>query len=267
MNDQQNYQQEHEELTRMVEPEAPKMGAGARLINIFISPGELMQNIKLYPVIFVPFIATVLIALISIPTTLQLAELSMREMSNISIERFGVDVMNFGAGFDEYGDEAAGMDIFMLISSVASAVIVPVFMAIVSAIGVWILTKIARGSATLGQYFSMYLHIGVLTYVGSLVAGGLMVMSGNFLDVTSLAAVLMPEGNISMISFNVLSSISIFSIWSTVLVFIGVKNLNECSNVKAGVITGIAFLAFVGFTVGALALSLWSLELAAGVLT
>jgi len=255
MNDQNQEMLENQEaLTRMVEPDAPKMGAVQRVINIFISPGELMQNIKLYPVVLVPFIVSVIIGLASLPVVGQVQDIMMQELSNISIERYGFDMMGFAGQADIYGDldMDAIMDATTMVMGIAGAVFTPLIIGFLAALGLWILSKICKGGATLGQMFSMQMHIYIFVAVASLISSFLMVSTGRFLDMTSLAAVMMPDGNISMVMFNVLSAISIFNIWTVILNFVGVKIINGFSNVKAGVIAFVYFLAttviYVGIT-------------------
>lgn len=254
MDDQnQNYDQHHEELTRVVEPEVHKMGAVQRIINLFVSPSELMQNIKVYPVILIPLIVSMAIGLISVPLTSQIMPIVQQELSIISIDRYGIDLMNLGAQGDIYGDfNVEEMDTFLMISSVIGAIITPLIISFILALGMLVLSKIARGDATFGQLLSMYMHIYIIIILGELIVSGLMVTTGNFLNMTSLAAVFMPQGNIAMVSFNVLSSISIFTVWVAVLTFIGVKILNQFGNIKAGILAGIAFFVGMAFQVGSL---------------
>ena len=251
MNEQIN-EQSHEELTRVVESEVKKMSIIQRIISLFVSPGELMYNIKAYPVVLIPLLLAIAIGLASIPLTMQTSDLMSRELSNISIERYGIDLMNLAMGMDEYGEDliATAMGTVMLVTTVASVIVMPPLVSFFVALGLLILSKIARGSAKLGQLFSMYLHVYILSSIGALISMWLMTLTGNYLDMTSLAAVIMPEGNISMISFNALSYISVFTIWATILTFIGVKITNDFSDVKAGVVTLIAFLVGIAIHVG-----------------
>ena len=260
--------QQDDQITRVVEPEIIKMGMFQRLSSIFVSPGELMQNIKTYPIISVPLIASIIIGLISVPIMQQVAEMLNQQLSIISIERFGVDLLDIG-GVDEYGDAAvtAVMDAVMIVGFAVSALLGPLIAGAIYAVSFWIMCKIAKGTATLAQLFSMSLHIYVLYIIGSIIASSLMVLTGNFLDMTSLAAVVMPGGNISMIEFNILSSVSIFTVWTAVLYYIGVKTLNDFSNFKAGVIAFIAFAANTAVLTGSMMLPIimWDRLMAAGV--
>ena len=211
-----------------------------------------MLNIKAYPVIGIPFLLTIIISFASIPISLEVGDLSMQEMSRISIEMYGMDLTGFTAlqELDVYGDEESAVAPVVLVTAMAGAVAFPLIGAFFSALGLWILTKIFRGEAKLAHYFSLYIHIWVLSSIGTLISSWLMVNTGRFLDLTSLAAVLMPEGDISMPVFNILTTISIFGIWTSVLVFLGVKYINSFSAVKAFIITIIAYAAASALGVG-----------------
>jgi len=254
------------EITRVVEPEALKMPIVPRILGIFTSPGEVFQNIKVHPVILPPLLVAIIIGLITAPFGAQMTSITNQELSHISIERYGFDAFGFATLVDEYGESPldALMDTLGVASFVLSAVFTPLLSAAIAAVGLFVLSKIARGTAKIGQLFSMYLHVYVVTALGGLIATVIMMSTGNFLDLTSLAAVLMPHGRIDMVSFNILSAISIFSIWVTILTYIGVKILNEFSAVKAGVIAGIAFLTNIAVYTVMLMFTWWMMDFMVG---
>ena len=255
MNEQQNEQENgHEELTRVIAPEVLKMSAVSRLISVFVSPGELMQNIKSYPVILAPLIICIIIGAASIPFSRQWTELYMQELSHISIEMYGIDLSGWSElqAADLYGDtNVAGiMDAITIGGLILGVVFGPLIVSLISALGLWILSKILKGSSTFGQLFSAIMHIYIIYVLGAFVVYGLTVMTGNFIDMTSLASIVMPAGNISMPIFNVLSAISVFSVWTAILTFIAVKVLNDFSGLKAGVIAVIAYAFEIAVVVG-----------------
>lgn len=235
------------EITReVVVTDAPKMKTVQRIISLIASPRALMENIKLYPVILVPLVICVIIGLISVPVNTRFSDALLREQSNISLYLYGVDVTGMTdlmALGDVYGDfDVEGfIRVFTTIVMVVNAVFSPLLMSALGTLGVFILMKILRGSATFAQLFSMHLHIYILYALGMLVSYGLMGITGNLVDPTSLAALLMPAGNISMVSFNLLMFVNIFNIWYYVLFFIGVKVLGKISNVKAAIIAVFVF--------------------------
>lgn len=245
---------EHEELTRMISPDVLKMNIFTRFISILFSPAELMRNIKTYPVILAPLLICILIGALSIPVSRQWTDMYMQELSHISLEMYGTDLSGWTylQAADVYGDlDMAGVVDALAIATLAIGVVIgPLLAALLAGLGLWILSKIAKGSSTFGQMFSAYLHIYTITAIGALVSYGLTVMTGNFIDMSSLASVLMPSGNISMPAFNLLSAVSVFSLWAAFLTFVAVKVINNFSSIKAVLITFIAFAFGVAVHVG-----------------
>ena len=256
----------HEELTRMVEPEVIKMGVVQRAISIFAAPEALMRNVKAYPVILVPFLLSVIIGFIAFIPSQAVQDITTQEMSIISIERYGVDLFNFSALADEYGDIDTGnvLDVLTMVTAGASIIIMPFLISFIAALVLFILSKIARGQSRFGQLFSMYMHVYVIMALGGLAVSFLISMTGRFLDVTSLAAVVMPNGRIDMFSFNLLSGISVFNIWATVITFIGLKIINEFSAIKAGVIAVIALLLSISITAAIMTSTWWLMDMTMG---
>jgi len=240
----EKHNENHEELTRTVEPDAVKMGAGKRIISLIIAPAELMQNIKAHPAILVPFLMAVVIALIAVFPGVRIEEMYTRELSNISIERYGQDLFDMTALMGEYGEIPLEdvMGALTIVSHVAMAVVMPWVVVLITVVGIFILSKIMRGKARFGQLFSMYMHVYVIWILGGLVVASLMAATGSLLDMTSLAAIFARDGNFDQLSYNVLAGIAVFPIWCAVITFIGVKVLNEFCNVKAGIIAGLTFL-------------------------
>ncbi len=244
----------------MVEEEIPKqMGLFDRLISIFIAPGKLMENLHYHQPIWSIIIVVIVFALFLLPLTPRLVQITTAEMSAISIERYGMDMFNPVLP-DDVKDQVENVkNIGATVGSVIGTLSIPLFV-LVSALILFIVSKIAKGTATIKQYFSMYLHIRVISAIGSLITTSLMIMMNTSLDMTSLAAVLMPNGNMTNLLYCILISINVFGIWSNILVFIGVKKLNDFTNTRAAVVTIVMFLLTLAFTVGSLASTFMMLD-------
>jgi hypothetical protein len=242
---------QHEELSRTIEPEIIKMKPVQRIIALFTAPKELMKNIKAYPVILVPFLVALIFGLITVIFGGAVFEMRMQEQSNVFIERHpGVtNPFDFESLFaTEYNDipmpDIRGMGIASLFTG---AFINPFLVSFVVTLAVFVLAKIMRGRATFGQTFSMCMHMYIIYALGILVVAGLMAATESLLDVTSLAAVLYPQADFTSLSYGVLSYIAVFPIWTTAIVFIGAKSLNDFSNAKAGIIAGFVFLGGMAY--------------------
>jgi hypothetical protein len=135
------------------------------------------------------------------------------------------------------------MDMVAVVSLVFSAAFTPLSMSFLVSLGLFILSKIMRGQAKFGQLFSMCMHIYVITAAGALITYVLMSLTGSLVDITSLAAIVSPNGRLDEASHNFFMTIAIFPVWTAIITFIGVKILNDFSSVKAGIATGIVFVA------------------------
>ena len=256
----------HEELTRVVPQEVLKMPILKRIINIFAAPGEVMENIKTYSEILAPYLIAIVIGLATIPISMQVTDMSMQEMSMISIERWGIDLFGGTAETDFYGDDLMGnaMNAFAIVGIVVMVFLTPMIWGVIATLGLWILSKIFRGRATFGQIFSMNMHVYIISALGMLVVSTLMVMTGRLLDMTTLAAVLMPNGRMDDVTFNTLTGIGIFPIWTSVVTFIGLKVINEISVARAAIITVISFLIGLAVSVVMLMSSWWIMDMSMG---
>ncbi len=244
----------------MVEEEVPaQMGIFDRLISVFIAPGKLMENLRYHQPIWTMIIVAIVLALFMLPITPRLVQITTAEMSAISIERYGMDMFNPVLPEDVKDQVENAKNIGSMVGSVIGTLAAPLMM-LVSALLLFIVTKIAKGTATIKQYFSMYLHIRVVSGIGSLITTSLMIMMNTSLDMTSLAAVLMPGGNITNLLYCILLSINIFGIWANILVFFGVKKLNDFTNTRAAVVTLVLFLLTLAFTAGTLASTFMMLD-------
>jgi hypothetical protein len=249
------------------ETETTRMKPLNRLMSIFVSPVELMKNIKVYPAVLVPLILCVLISLATLPLLMRYSDIQTRALSLISLERYGVDYFNILTAVDE--DETivaqTTVDTITLATNIVTAVLTPALYSFFAALGLFILTKIARGKVQLKQYFSMYVHLYVITAIGILVMTALGVALNTTLDVTSLAAAFMPLGNITMLVFNVLSSISLFNVWVTVLTVIGVRVINDFTWKRAVIIVFAAFAFSVAFSAVSMSATFFTFDMLSGI--
>lgn len=243
-------QHEHEELTRAVEPEVQKMTAIQRITAVFAAPTELAKNIKAYPVVGIPLLLVMILNLAPVPISAPYTAMLFEEQQNIMIERaieLGHDPARLGfaqAGADFYGDANPIAGINMNFLAIVNAIIGVPILAILGTLAIWVLTKITKGKATFAQNFSLYLHSMILVSLGSIVSISIMLATGSLLDMTSLAAFIMPHGNMSNMMFNALQLTNIFNVWATIIIFIGVKVLNECT-AKAAIITSVYFIGYI----------------------
>ena len=259
-----------DELTRVVKEESKKMGFFDRLVNLFISPGELFQNLIKFPVILAPYFLCVFISLIQIPGMMAYTEITTQALSNYSMERFGVDLTAAGlSATDDFPDDFnidALINMGMYIGFAFSAFITPLIMALITAAGLFLLSKIFRGQATFMQMFSMCMHILVITMIGMALLIYLAPITNSMFMPTSLAAIFMPHASMDNVLALFLGSIEIFSIWGLILTFIGVKRINDFSSGKTAAVVGVYWVVSIAIAIIAGLAVIWGLNLTAGAL-
>jgi hypothetical protein len=243
------------------EAKPAKMRFADRFLSLFVTPAALMDNIRLYPVALAPLAVSLALAILTVPLMQSYTAINNRWLSNISIERYGTDLFAIADADDE--DELdESLDVATQTAAIASTLVGYPVGAFFSALGLYILTKIARGrELRLGQYFSMYAHLGVITAVGSAVTMSLCVRLDTPLDVTSLAAVFMPLGDITMPAFNILSAVTVFGVWITALSVVGIRHINGFSYFKSAVLGVIAFAFSTGLAVLSAGMTFWMFDI------
>jgi hypothetical protein len=124
--------------------------------------------------------------------------------------------------------------------------------AVFAALLLFILCKIMRGPAGFQHYFSLYAHVYVISALCAVVSMGAYVAFDNMLDILSLAAVFMPGGNNADMAFNVLSAVNLPTVWTAVLITLGVRAVNGWPLAKAVIAGAVAFAFSVAVTAASL---------------
>ena len=231
------------QITQAVEiQEVNRLNFAARILSLFMSPGKLMANIRAYPLILQPLAMVILISILSLPIATQYVEIVSEQLSILSIEHFGVDYFDM---LNIAQDTAAMPDAVLTAANVISVISVVagvIIMMLLSTLGLFIIAKIAKSPQTFTHYFSMFAHLSILSTLGVLAVATIGVAIDTWVDVTSLAAILMPGGDVTQMLYNVLASINLFGLWVAILVIIGLKELNEWTYTRA-IVAGTIFYA------------------------
>ncbi|MCL1976344.1 MAG: YIP1 family protein [Firmicutes bacterium] len=238
---------ENNEIFTIVEDEVQKMSFIQRLVSLFTAPVKLMQNIKYYPKIAAALLLCMGLSLLTLPFVSKITEITTNMMSEIMLIRYGQDFISFM----ESTQAAANNPQLSAITTASTTLVLLLsypLMCVIKTLILFIITKIAKGMATFKQYASMYAHILLIAVLGSIITTSIMAAMGTLLDVSSLAAVFMPSGNFSMIPYNLLASISLFTVLEIILAGIGVKEINGFTNRKAIIVVSIIFILSVAFT-------------------
>jgi len=233
-----------------------KMKPLERILSLFVTPAQLMKNIKAHPSSLVPFLVCAAIGLASVQLAIKYSEIQTRRLSYASIERYGVDVFNLIAVDDEDDEAPQQISLITRAATVGGAAVSYPVAAFLSAAGLYVLTKIARGKELrFGQYFSMYMHLMIIIAAGDAAAAALGVALDTSLNAASLAAVFMPLGGNSSTAYNILSSVTVFNVWITILSIIGIKIINDFSRLKSIIVGAFAFAFSVAVSAVSLGMS------------
>ena len=202
-----------------------------RFFALVAAPSTLMENLKTFPVMALPLVITIVLFLAALPLSMRMTEMRHDELSRLSYERYGVD---------NFADEEGRRESLTVTDAVIQSLTRPILNNFGLALWTLLLTKIARGKATIHQYFSMFIHLTVVTTLLSIVSTAVSVVSGNTTDVLSLAIITGGDG--TMASYHFYTMISVATLWRGVMTFFGVRELNGFSNRKAGWVTALAVL-------------------------
>ena len=243
------------------EPQATSFGIVQRVLSVFIAPVKLMENIAENPKILIPLLVIALLMIPSAFFTIEVTALSREFMDNFIFERHGLRP-----------SEIEGAVVMGTGATIATGLIFGTIMiliaGIIEAFFAWLFCKIVGGKGRFKQYFSMMMHANIVLISVGIISLILMGHFGVLTDFLSLAAVLMPRGDMSSFAFNVLNVTTVGAIWGAVLVFLGIRVFNGFSAGKAGVITGIllffGILAAAALAYGSLAMADWSIGQMAG---
>ncbi|MCL2165378.1 MAG: hypothetical protein FWH55_13565 [Oscillospiraceae bacterium] len=252
---------DNDNIFTVVEEEVKKMGFFKRIASIFVSPVLLMRNIKSYPVIAPMLLLGMGLNLLLMPFWSKLTEISTGKMMEVMVERYGQEYMELMEG-TQAALANPTTTIIATVSASVSSVISFLVACLFQALILLIITKIIRGSANYAQYVSLYAHVLIITAIGSLITTPVMATVGTLLDVSSLAAIFMPSGDFSMIPYNILSAITLFEILKSVLLVIGVREINKFSTSESVAAVSIMFILSVAFTAALSSSSLFFMDMA-----
>ena len=244
------------------EPQVETLGLLQRIACVFAAPTKLMENIQEKPKVLLPLLILVILALPYAYLSLASGELYTIAMDNYSLERYG---MAYSA---LTGDVGQGNVVMTMASTFLATIAVNYLLGgLIAAFVLWLVCKAFKGSGKFKMYFSMFLHIYIVTTVVGMVSAFLMGQFNTLTDFLSLAAVLAPNGSIADFSFLFFSTISVATVWSAVLTGIGVRAINGFSTTKAGAIAAAMFVLSTLFAASIAYAGILSIDLAMSAIT
>ncbi len=224
----ENNNMENEVMQILTQDEVKKMSIVERTLGVFTSPFKVMENVKRYPTIVAPLIVVFILAFIVAVISIKLQPLSRDYISNLSIQRYGVDMM---ANQQTQAMLNGEIDLQKILITIPSLVMVLLNL-LISTLFSWLVIKIFRGTSKFESVLSVMLHADIVFYVGTILSTVVQVLLATPISIFSFA-VLMPHGDMTMYIYNLLSVISIFTIWKTLILTIGFKITNDFSKEKS----------------------------------
>lgn len=229
----------------VIEDDTKPMNLIQRIVNVFLSPGKLMENLNKYPKMLAPLVVFLVLGVAMAAIYPRVTQIALEEQSLLMTERYGTDILSSGtAALNEFGGI---IDAATAAGAIFSAMTGPYISGFFAAVGLLILSLIFRVKSKFTQYYSMYVHIAMVTTVFTLVSTIFMIITNSSIDVLSLG-MLMPGGNTLNVTYMALSAISVANIWQAVLVCIGLKAFTGCTTNKAAIISGTSFVFSVALS-------------------
>jgi len=223
-----------------------------KVIKVFVAPSEVLQDIKGNPRILLPFIYVLVITALTTILQKPMIELQQQEISYLSLERYGVDMLSLS----EKG-LVKNQSFWVSIFSIPITIWVGW---LISSLFLLILSKIFKGKSTYKQLLSLVIHTGVLTSTLFLIATPIDLLLGRSSTVFSLS-ILYPGGNMTSFLYNVLSAMTLFSIWAVIFQGMGLYILNEFTKKKGYITATLIYIGKILFAAGAASMTFWMFDI------
>lgn len=177
------------------------------LVGMITSPGEQLERIRERPLIWGPLIYVTILFIIG--TWAQSMGIEIPGLEGLSPE------------------EEALVSRISTISTVVSAVFMPIIIIFISSVIYMLVAKIARSEVRFKQMFSMMTHITIIGALGVVLNGILFAVfgGGDGSYYTSLGSLIEAEGAMA----GLLDSLEIFSIWNVILTAMGLERVARMS--------------------------------------
>lgn len=219
-----------------------------RLAKVFVAPSEVLQNIKGNPKFTLPFLYVFVISAITSILQRPLIQLQQEELQNLYIERYGIDI------FSTSQKGLLSADSILL--NIFGIFLTLWITWLIGSLFLFILSKLFRGSASYKQLLSLEIHAGMLTSTLALIITPICLLLDSPATMFSLS-ILYPGGNITSLLYNILSAITLFSVWAAIFKGMGLYILNGFSKIKGYLISAFVYIIAILFTAVSAGMSFW----------
>lgn len=202
----------------------PQMGVFKRMLELFINPSEVMDDVVIKPYIWIMFVIISAVGLIAFLPTMGLLKESLIDLTLASNPQINDTAM------------IESMMGFMVISTVIGTlvgyVIGPVLRGIIS----HVVAILMGGEGKLRNVIGVSVMSYTAVLLGQIVRIPLVLITGNFYASFSLAMFLGKNPTLNPY-FGILSVVEIFSILSLYFYYIGIKKVHNLSTTKSIIVT------------------------------
>jgi len=197
-------------MTNEIEKKSPS------ILGIIWSPSEHFTRMKEKPKIWGPLLIIILLFIV--------ASIFISMNTNLSIEGISEEDLDL-------------LKPFLIATSVITGIITPILTALMSSLIYLLIARIARSTVSFRQLFSMNVYLLLITALSMLVNGiGMMITGSATSTFTNLNTLIPADGTLKAIFDN----IEVFTIWSVILLAIGLQKVASFSK-------GLAWGVSIGF--------------------
>ena len=225
------------------EPQAPAQSFPARLLGVFISPGETFEDVVRKPGFWAPLI-TLVVAAVAVTETM-LWKIGMERIVRTQIERSS----RASSMSPEQMDQAVqqGARIGAIFAHIAGFVAVPIVLLILAGLGILVVNVIFGAHSSFKTVFSVVSYANLVSLLGSLMALAVIFFGdpeqfNSQNPMPSNVGFFLNPTQVSKPLYALASSADFLSVWLVILLGVGLSKSTE-GKVKASSIT----LVFVGF--------------------
>lgn len=216
--------------------------------NLIIAPKRLYKDLKESPSILFPimilFVLTIINGFLTQKAIISSPEFIGQQLAEATGNSSLIDIYVQGASM-------VSTNTITIIIGLVVASITIIFTLILRTVFILLMSKLFGGEANFKQVLSVSSYNSIITYFFAILSTLIMVLLNTYINVFSLSAVLMPNGNSFDTTYILISMISIPSIYYFILNVIGLKEINNFEkNFKSIIISVILFIIPVIISVG-----------------
>ena len=219
--------------------EVQEMSPVARIFGMYFSPRKTYEYLRAKPKWLLPFIIVCLVALFS---NYLAKDIAIQEQ----IERVQMSERLTEEQKDQYLEriEAGSSGVQAYIQLAATPVVILIILVAVSGLFLFFGNMLFGGQAGFRQMLSVYTHAGLVSVPGAIIKVPIMLAQGTTKVQTSLAVMLSADAEGSIL-YRLLSRFDLFSIWSVILLIIGVSVVYRFSSGKASTMVLVIWALYI----------------------